>query len=87
MDISMFKIFQIFGIVSSWASKALADGKITIEEAVALAVAIAGILGIAMEVEVPIPGAPETEEEEDLFKTLPVKDERSGKPTQKPVED
>lgn len=50
---SIFKIFQIFGIVSNWAAKALADGKITLVEAVELATLIAEILNVKIEVEVP----------------------------------
>jgi len=54
LDSSIFKIFQIFGIVSSWATKALADGKITLEEAVSLAKEVAKILGVKTEIEVPV---------------------------------
>jgi len=53
MNFSIFKIFQIFGIVSNWAATALADGKITLEEAVQLAMAIAEILGVQIEIDVP----------------------------------
>lgn len=53
MDFSIFKIFQIFGIVSTWANKALADGKITLNEAVDLAMQIAAILGVTIEIDVP----------------------------------
>lgn len=53
MNFSIFKIFQIFGIVSNWATKALADGKITLNEAVDLAMQIAEILGVTIEIEVP----------------------------------
>lgn len=53
MNFSIFKIFQIFGIVSNWAASALADGKITLEEAVKLATLIAEILGVKIEIEVP----------------------------------
>jgi len=53
MNISMFKIFQIFGIVSAWAAQALSDGKITLEEAVDLAMKLAVLLGVKIEVEVP----------------------------------
>ena len=53
MNFSIFKIFQIFGIVSNWATKALADGKITLNEAVDLAMQIAKILGVTIEIEIP----------------------------------
>ncbi len=84
MNFSIFKIFQIFGIVSNWASQALADGKITLEEAVQLAMAIASILGVQIEIDVPESiltgasgnaGTPETPE----LKTW-VPEEPAGKP-------
>ena len=53
MNFSIFKLFQIFGIVSSWAAKALSDGKITLEEAVQLAMQLADLLGVKIEFEVP----------------------------------
>jgi len=52
MPISMFKIFILFGIVSRWADKALADGKITLPEAVDLVTAIAPVLGIPTDLDV-----------------------------------
>lgn len=61
MQFSIFKIFQIFGIVSNWAVKALADGKVTLEEAVDLVKALCGILGVTPALE--IPGAQEIVEE------------------------
>lgn len=87
MNFSIFKIFQIFGIVSNWASQALADGKITLDEAVDLAMKIAKILGVEIEIEVPTALTGEVNEDEDLFKSLPVVDERTTKPTEKPPED
>jgi hypothetical protein len=87
MNFSIFKIFQIFGIVSNWAAKALADNKITLEEAVQLATLIAAILGVKIEIEVPAGIQEELSEDEELWKTLPVLDERSNKPADKPVED
>lgn len=53
MDISILKIFMIFGIVSKWAAKALADGKVSIREAAELGAAVCLALGVTMEVEVP----------------------------------
>lgn len=50
---SVFKIFQIFGIVSAWATKAFADGVVTLAEAVELAVSLCAILGITTELELP----------------------------------
>jgi len=63
MNSSIFRIFQIFGIVSNWSSKALADGKITLEEAVSLAKEIAMILGVKIEIEVPV-NAPKIDDKE-----------------------
>jgi len=54
MDIPIFKIFTIFGLVSSWAAKALADGKVTLTEAVELATILAGVLGVTLAINVPI---------------------------------
>jgi len=51
MVISIFKIFSIFGAVSSWADRALEDGKITLQETVDLAESISKILGIPLEVD------------------------------------
>lgn len=83
MDISLFKIFTIFGIVSTWAAKALADGKITITEAVELATLLAGILGVTLAVEVPsieIEPGPE-------FETHPGPIEEDAASGTKPVEE
>lgn len=51
MGKSIFIIFQVFGIVSAWAEKALADGKITILEAVELATMLATLLGISIDID------------------------------------
>ena len=61
MSFGLFKIFQIFGIVSSWATQALADGKVTLVEAVDLVTQLCAILGVTPELE--IPGSEPTEEE------------------------
>jgi len=54
MDISiLFKIFSIIGIVSVWASKALQDGKVTIQEATELGLQLAAALGIETIVSLP----------------------------------
>lgn len=49
MRIPIFMIFQFFGVISSWASKALEDGKVTAAEGLELVVALAGILGVQPE--------------------------------------
>lgn len=53
MNVSILKIFQIFGIVSAWASQALADGKITLDEAVELAMKLADLLSVKTEIKIP----------------------------------
>jgi hypothetical protein len=87
MDFSIFKTFQIFGIVSNWATKALADGKVTLNEAADLAIKIAELLDVTIEIEVPDKTEVELDDDEDLFRSLPVVDERTQKPTGKPRED
>lgn len=86
MNFSIFKIFQIFGIVSNWAAKALADGKITLEEAMELATLIAGILGVRMEVEVPeslLTGKSKEEDAKDKPERLRIyPDEEQPKPAE-----
>jgi hypothetical protein len=65
---SIWKIFAIFGIVSAWAERALADGKVTATEAAELVTALAGELGISFEIEVFKPNkAPEEPEKEDAL--------------------
>lgn len=49
--ITIFQIFTIFGIVSGWAEKALADGKVTLEEATSLISRLAQVLAIPTEIE------------------------------------
>jgi len=47
--VSVFQIFAIFGIVSGWSEKALADGKVTLEEATSLIEKLAKVLAIPTE--------------------------------------
>ncbi|MBA7524715.1 hypothetical protein ES705_16857 [subsurface metagenome] len=49
MKISIWKIFAIFSIVSAWSQAALADGKITLEEALDLVQQLAAALGVPTE--------------------------------------
>jgi len=86
-EFSIFKIFQIFGIVSTWATKAFADGVVTLSEAVELAVALCAILGIPTKLDLPtpekLPGT-DTLELNDLVDEV----EHSGRdPPAKPVDD
>ena len=53
MDLSIFKVFAIFGIVSAWAKKAFADGKVSIREGIELVVELTELLGIPLEWDVP----------------------------------
>jgi len=57
MPISIFKIFIVFGIVSTWASRALQDGKISLVEAADLASQLGVALGIPTELGIPEPAA------------------------------
>lgn len=51
--ISVWKIFQVFGVVSAWSAKALEDGRITLGEAVELAAGLAALLGIPTDIMLP----------------------------------
>lgn len=70
MEIPIFKIFMIFGIVSGWAKTALADGKVTLLEAVALVTELAAILGIKTELEIPTALPAPLPEQEQIDETL-----------------
>ena len=48
-----WKALRIMGVVTDWSSKALEDGKVTLPEAVDLAVRIAEVLGIPTDIELP----------------------------------
>ncbi|MBA7495223.1 hypothetical protein ES702_05803 [subsurface metagenome] len=67
MDIPIFKIFMIFGIVSNWAQKALADRVMTLDEGVVLLKELCSVLGVRTELEIPagistlVPDTEETE--------------------------
>ncbi len=52
MGLSIFKIFNIFGRVASWAEIALEDGKITLSEVANLAEELAVILGVPLEIDI-----------------------------------
>lgn len=65
---SIWKIFIIFGIVSRWAEKAMADNKITLEESVDLANQLSKILGISTTIE--LPGLPKPIEDESSEKAI-----------------
>ena len=48
-----FKAFQIMNMVSDWSNKALADGKVTLNEVTELATSLAEVLDIPLELKVP----------------------------------
>ena len=52
MKIPIFMIFQFFGIISSWAVKALEDGKVTAQEGLELVVTLSSLLGVRTEFDV-----------------------------------
>ena len=55
---NFWMIFQVFGIVSNWSVKALADGKITIIEAGELGEQLGKLLGIPTDINIPTGSAP-----------------------------
>lgn len=87
MNFSIFKIFQIFGIVANWGNTALEDGKITLKEAVELATLIAGILGVKIEIEVPIDLLSEKVPEEMAGGDIDDLSYPPPKTAEKPIED
>lgn len=82
--ISLFKIFQVFGIVSMWATKALEDGKITLVEAVQLAGSLAALLGIPTDISVPTADAQEITDHHDTGQEV-TGDAHTGAPPGKPI--
>ena len=81
---SIWKIFAIFGIVSAWSEKALADGKVTADEAAELVTKLGAALGLPTEIEIfdPSPGHEEKEEkaEPSSFNKINLEGESSKKP-------
>jgi len=49
MKISFWKVMTIFSIVSNWSQQALADQKVTLEEALDLVHQLAAALGVPTE--------------------------------------
>ncbi len=73
---SIWKVFAIFGIVSVWTEKALADKVITLNEAADLATALAPVLGIPVNLDVstlPVPRIDLSEEKSEDIEELPHK--------------
>ena len=66
---TFFTGLRIIGEVSKWSEKALADGKVTIVEAIDLAERIGSVLGIKLELTIPgvapIIPSEETEKEKE----------------------
>jgi hypothetical protein len=71
MSFNIFKIFQIFGIVSAWSVKAFEDGKVTLIEAVELATQLCALLGIPADINLPTGDAPKIPEDEDTGDAIP----------------
>jgi len=87
MNFSIFKIFQIFGIVSNWAAIALADGKITLKEAVQLAMKIAEILGVEIEIDIPESVMTGASVDPGIPGKVPLKTWVPEEPANKPIKD
>ena len=49
---NFFKILSIIGLISSWMKKALADGKVTLREALELLELLAAQLGIPLDFDI-----------------------------------
>ena len=47
------KMFSVLSILVEWSTKALADGKVTAEEALDLGIQLASVLGLPTEIDVP----------------------------------
>ncbi len=69
MDISILKMSAIFGIVSSWADKALSDGKVTLLESTALVTDLAEVIGIPTDIQVP-ESLPDSQQEAEAPKSF-----------------
>lgn len=75
---SIWKVFTIFGIVSTWAAKALDDNVITLKEAAELATDLAPVLGVSVDLDVstlPIASGDLSEEQSEEIRPLPHKTE------------
>jgi len=88
MKIPIFMIFQFFGIISSWAVKALEDGKVTVQEGLELVIALCSIIGVQPEFDISeylpkIDVDPEKQPEKEFTADLETKPdflEAKGKP-------
>ncbi|MBA7666356.1 hypothetical protein ES703_74435 [subsurface metagenome] len=78
MKIPIFMIFTFIGVISRWAEKALADGKVTALEGLELVVALAGVLGVQTEFNVSDYITPPSPEDDILIPLVP--DESSEPP-------
>ncbi len=77
---TFFTGLRIIGEVSRWSEKALADGVVTLKEAVDLANRIGSVLGVRLELQ--IPGVSLVTEPEELEETKsdPDKEYKSWEP-------
>ena len=53
MKIPIFTIFKFIMVISTWATTALEDGKITAAEGLELIAELASIIGVPLELELP----------------------------------
>ena len=84
--INFWMIFMVFGAVSKWAEKALADGKITITEAAELGEQIGDLLGIPTDVTIPTAQAVELQPPKSAAEEFAAAEEEGSPPTTKPQE-
>jgi len=70
MQFGIFTIFSVFGIVSNWATKALEDGKVTLDEALDLVTQLCECIGVVPELAIPALTPTELEVSEDTSKAL-----------------
>ena len=49
-----FKALRVMGVVSEWSAKALEDGKVTAKEGAELGIALAAVLDLPTEIEIPV---------------------------------
>lgn len=81
---SIWRVFQIFGIVSEWSTRALADGKITLLEAGELGIKLGALLGIPTDINVS-PEAPTPPVDELPEGIQPGETSAETPPTHKPI--
>lgn len=74
----LFKALQVVGTISKWSEKALADGKVTLQEGIELLGELGTILGLPLELE--IPGVTIPEKLEEVMEAPPNDRKKLGDP-------